>query len=151
MRRFLLLWLAGALLIAVGLGQFNMPRLYPLMRRGVKTCGTITGFEPNNHRTVHYSFQAHEKTYSGAQEGGEEVDWSANCGGHVVYYLPENPYVSCIGDPAPMLKNEVVSIILPMLVFPPFALLGWRWRFPRFRNWLNAQPPEGGQKPSLST
>jgi hypothetical protein len=151
MRRFLLLWLAGALLIAIGLGGMNMPRLYPLMRRGVKTCGTVTSFEPNKHRTVHYSFQAQEKSYSGTQSGGEEMVSFSNCNGHVVYYLPEDPYVSCIGNPAPMFNNEAPSILLTMLTFPPVALLGWRWRFPRFRRWLNAEPREGVQNPPLPT
>src|SRR5256886_485608 len=55
MKRFLLLWLAGASLIAIGLGSLNVPRLYPLMRRGVKTCGTVTAFEPNNHRSEEHT------------------------------------------------------------------------------------------------
>jgi hypothetical protein len=141
MKRFLLLWLVGASLIAFVLGSVNIPRLFPLTRRGVETCGTITAFEPNNHRTVHYSFQVNGKTYSGAQEGGvgEKVLLHTDCMGYVVFYLPDDPYVSCIGDPVPMLNNEVISILLPMLIFPPSALLGWRWRYPKFRRWLKAE------------
>ena len=154
MKRFLLLWLAGASLIAIGLGSLNVPRLYPLMRRGVKTCGTVTAFEPNNHRTVHYSFEVDGKAHSGAQEGGVSQDvpgFSSICNGNVVFYLPDDPYVSCIGDPAPMFNNEVISILLPMLTFPPFALLGWRWRSPRFRRWLNAEKHSAPENPSTST
>jgi hypothetical protein len=152
MKRFLLLWLVGASLIAFGLRSMNMPRLYPLTRRGVKTCGTITAFEPNNHRTVHYSFQVNDKTYSGAQEGGvgkEVIPHSSDCGGHVVFYLPDDPYVSCIGDPAPMLTNEVIPIVLAMSTFPPFALWGWSKRSPTFRRWLRADAQGGVENSSL--
>jgi len=151
MKRFLLLWLAGASLIAVGLGSLNIPRLYPLMRRGVKTCGTVTAFEPNNHNTVRYSFEVDGKSYSGAQGGGRGLDvpgFPANCEGHVVFYLPDDPYVSCIGDPDPMFKNEVISILFPMVTFPLFALLMLRWRNPTFRRWLGAQRHRVAENPS---
>lgn len=142
MKRFLLLWLAGALLIAVTLGRLNVPHQYALMHRGVKACSTVTAFEANNHQTVRYSFEVDGKAYSGVQEGGVGRDvpgFSSNCAGHVVFYVSDNPHVSCIGDPAPMFYNEVVSILLAIAVFPTLALLGWRWRYPRFRRWLNAQ------------
>ena len=74
--------------------------------------------------------------------GAEVTSYSSDCGGHVVFYLPDAPSVSCIGDPAPMLTNEVISIVLPMLIFPPLALLGWGWRYPTFRQWLKADPHE---------
>ncbi len=141
MKRFLSLWFAGASLVAFGIGQFNVPLLYRLTRRGVTTCGTVTGFEPNNHRTVHYSYQVNDKIYSGAQEGGVGGETSASsnhCGGNVVFYLPERPDVSCIGDPAPMLKNEIIPIALAMLFIPPFSLLSARSRYPAFRRWLRA-------------
>jgi len=143
MKRFLLLWFAGALLVAFGIGQFNVPLLYRLTRRGVKTCGTVTGFEPNNHRTVHYSYRVNDKTYSGAQEGGVGGEASASsndCEGNVVFYLPERPDVSCISDPAPMLKNEIITVILAMLFIPSFLLLSARSRSPAFRRWLRRLP-----------
>src|ERR1700690_130406 len=141
MKRYLLLWFAGASLIAVGIGQFNVPLLYRLARRGIETCGTVTGFEPNNHRTVHYSYRVNDKIYTGEQEGGVRTETSAlptNCGGNVVFYLPERPGVSCIGDPAPMLKNEIIPIVLAMLFVPAFFLLSARSRWPEFRRWLMA-------------
>ena len=142
MKRFLLLWLIGALLIALGLGRVNLPGLYSLTRRGIETCGTLTAFESNNHRTVHYSYEVNGKMYSGIQQGGagERVTaLSSRCQGYEVFYLPEAPHISCIGDPLPMLWNEVITLFLVILIFPPFALLASRWRSPAFRLWLKAE------------
>jgi hypothetical protein len=141
MKRFLLLWFAGASLLAFGLGNFNIPKLYPLVRRGIETTGTITDFEPNNHRTVHYSFDVNGKTYSGSQQGGvegEATSLSSISARHAVFYLSDDPNVSCIGNPTPMLKNEIIPIVLAMLFIPPFFLLSARTRHPAFRGWLRA-------------
>ena len=141
MKRFLLLWLVGASLLGFGLGSFNIPNLFPLTRRGVETAGTVTDFEPNNHRTVHYSFDVNGKSYSGSQQGGvegEETSVSSISTRHAVFYLPDDPNVSCIGNPTPMLKNEIIPIVLAMLFIPPFFLLSARTRYPAFRRWLRA-------------
>jgi hypothetical protein len=150
MKRFLLLWLAGASLIAFGLGNINMTRLYPLMHRGAKTCGTVTAFEPKNHGAVHYSYQVGGETYVGVQQGGVGsgvTAFSSDCGGYVVFYLPEKPTVSCIGDPTAKANNEADFIIFSMLVFPLFALLAWTWRYPTFRRWLNADTENSNVPP----
>jgi len=138
MKRFLLLWLVGAGLIAIGLGSFNVPRLYPLARRSIQTVGTVTGFEPSNHRTVHYEFEANGKRFSGSQQGGVEGKGTTISARHTVFYLPEDPLTSCIGDPRPMLWNEVMTAVIGMVIFPPFILLGWRHRSQGFRRWLSA-------------
>jgi len=141
MKRFLLLWFVGASLLGLGLGSFNIPSLYRLMRRGIETTGTITDFEPNNHRTVHYSIDVNGKSYSGSQQGGaegEETSVSSISTRRAVFYLPDDPNVSCIGNPAPMLKNEIIPIVLAMLFIPTFFLLSARTRYPAFRRWLRA-------------
>ncbi len=150
MKRFLLLWFIAAMLIAAGLGSLNVPSLYPLVRRGVKTTGTITVFEPNNHRTVHYFFETNGKLYSTSQQGGvdgEPIDASSVSTKHVVFCLPENSSVSCMGNPEPMLRNDSISIILAMLLFPPLALLRWRRQFPKSRRWLSADSYRAFENP----
>lgn len=124
---------------AIGLGGINIPSLYPLARRGVKTVGTVTDFEPNNHRTVHYAFEADGKAFSGSQEGGVDGGATTTSAKHAVFYLPENPNTSCIGDPKPMLWNEVITIGLGIFIFVPFALLGARMKSPGFRRWLSTE------------
>jgi Protein of unknown function (DUF3592) len=154
MKRFLLLWLAGALLIALGVGSLNVPFLYRLAHKGVPTCGTITGYEPENHNSVHYTYEVNGKTYTGVQQGGASSsgsDFSPSCRDNVVYYLPENPQQSCIGYPEPMLRNELDAIAIGMLIFPALILLVWRWRYPGFRKWLTGIPSEKREKHSLSS
>jgi Protein of unknown function (DUF3592) len=147
MKRFLLLWLLGACLVAIGLGRFNLSSLYPLARRGVETVGTVTGFESDNHRTVHYTFEVNGKMFSGSQEGGVDGKATTPSAKHAVFYLPEDPNTSCIGDPMPMLWNEVISISLVIFILVPVALLGVRMRSPGFRRWLSG----GALLPSRET
>jgi uncharacterized protein DUF3592 len=152
MKRFLLLWLAGASLIAIVLGSVNIPRLYSLSRRGITTCGTIAAEEPNNHRTLRYSYQVNGETYSGGQQGygGDLLAFSSGCA-IVVVYLPEDPHISCIGDPTSMLNNEAIPVLLSMLIFPTFALLAWMWRYPAFRRWLMADARGSVESPTISS
>lgn len=141
MKKFFLLWLVGASLPAILLYPINMPRLRPLAAKGIQTCGTVTSFEPNSHQEVHYFFSANGKTYSAAQQGGKgdqrnALACPASSDGVLVYYLPDSPEISCLGDPKRLLENEETSIGLAMVILPSFALLGSRSRFPRFRRWL---------------
>jgi len=137
MKKFFLLWLLIALAIAVLLSSINVPRLYPLARRGVPVCGTMTDFEPSNHREAHYSYVVNGKIYSGSQQGGTgDQSGASHCGssdGYLVYYLPEEPGISCLGHPRALLGNEVGTIALGVLIFPLLSLLGWRWRSARLR------------------
>lgn len=143
MKRFILLWLAGASLIAIGLGSFNIPLLYALVHKGIPTCGTIIAIDSQNHNSVRFSYEVNGKTYYGVQQGGVSgngSDFSPYCRDNVVYYLSENPERSCIGYPRAMLNDEINSILVGMLIFPSFILLVWRWRYPAFRRWLKADP-----------
>jgi len=119
---------------------------------------TKTGFEPNNHREVKYSYEVNGKLYSASQQGGTgEQSGASNCQSGVselkvfrVFYLPEKSDVSCMGNPKALLENELASIALAMLIFPPFALSGWWWRSARFRNWLkNRRGPDDGSSPNF--
>jgi hypothetical protein len=54
----------------------------------------------------------------------------------IVYYDCEDPYASCVGIPAELIKNEVPPILLAGITFPAFALAVWTFRYPPFRRWL---------------
>ena len=144
MRRFLLLWFAGALAVAALLSSFNMPQLYPLERNGIPVCGTLTGFEPKNHQEAHYSYEVNGKLYSGSQQGGTGDQHGAlicrsdasGRNGYIVYYLPDDPGISCLGNPRALFENEAVFVSLGMLFVPALFLLAWRSRSQTFRDWL---------------
>jgi hypothetical protein len=145
MKKFLLLWFAGALVVAALLSSFNMTQLYPLTRKGIPVCGTLTGFEPNNHQEAHYSYEVNGKSYSGSQQGGTGDQQGAlicrsdasGRNGYVVYYLPSDPGVSCLGNPGALFENEAVFVSLGMVFVPTLFLLGWRSRSSAFREWLD--------------
>lgn len=150
MKKFLVLWFVGASLLGFCLGSFNIPSLYRLMHRGIETTGTITDFEPNNHRTVHYSFDVNGKSYSGSQQGGVDGEVTSISTRHAVFYLPDDQNVSCMGNPKPMLKNEIIPIVLAMLFIPPFFLLSARTRYPTFRRWLRADTQSSSRNRKLT-
>jgi hypothetical protein len=51
---------------------------------------------------------------------GEEVS---------VSYLTDDPYVSCLGNPDDLLRNETISVSLATIIFPAA-------RYSPFRPWL---------------
>jgi hypothetical protein len=119
----------------------NLQRLYPLARRGILACGTVSSIDPKNHQAAHYSYEVDGKTYLGIQQGGVGNQGNGSpCNytltRYIVYYLPENPRISCLGNPNSQLENEEISFFLAILIFPPVVLLIYRARYTRFRKWL---------------
>jgi hypothetical protein len=139
MKKFLLLWFLSASLIAVLASRGNLVGFYRLTHWGVSARGVVTALEPGNHQSVHYSYEVDGSSYSGIGGGGfgNPAFGFLSVGQAVfVYYLPNEPSVSCMGYPDKLLTNEEIPIILAALIFPPFALLAWRYRYPSFRAWL---------------
>jgi hypothetical protein len=110
----------------------------------------VTGIEPNNHQEAHYSFEVNGKRYSGSQQGGIGDQRGAlvcrsgvsGRNDNIVYYLPDNPDISCLGNPSTLFENEAGFVALGILIIPSLFLLGWRWRSPIFRNWLGLERKE---------
>jgi hypothetical protein len=139
MPRFVLLWVAGAFAIAISISPINLIRFYRLAHEGVATRGVVTALAPRNHRAIYYSFGTEGNQYAGIGRAGfgnppfeliyvgEEV---------LIYYMPEEPRVFCLGYPDELLKNEMIPIILASVTFPPVILLAWIWQYPGFRHWL---------------
>jgi hypothetical protein len=137
--KFLGLWLAGAAVFAVsfGLGAGRSAwNFYRLSHDGVLTQGTVIGLEPENHNTVRYTYKVNGQTYARADQGfsGFAVDQTVP-----VYYLPQQPDVSSVGDPDSLLTNELFPLVLATVTFPLFAIVAYAVRYPRFRNWLLAR------------
>ncbi len=49
----------------------------------------------------------------------------------VIYYDPQRPEESVLGDPKPMLRNETISVLLAAFGVPTFIVVGWAWRVSR--------------------
>jgi hypothetical protein len=46
----------------------------------------------------------------------------------VIYYDPEHPEVSVLGDPKLMLNSETVPVLLAALIFPTFIVFVLAWK-----------------------
>ena len=136
--KVLVLWFAGALAVTIPLYRLNMPH-YQDLTRGVRGSGVVTALEPGNHQAVRYKFDAGGKTYSGVgragfgnpEFGGLSVGQTV-----IIYYDSNDPYESCAGIPAQLVKNEIPPILLAGVTFPAFALGVWSFRYPPFKRWL---------------
>jgi len=96
---------------------------YELKQSGQSTVGRVTLTEPNNHQAVHYAFQVGEKMYSGVENGhsfspGDEVR---------VTYLPRDPSISCLTDPAVQFRAQLsFLVVLALLIAFATAIALWR-------------------------
>lgn len=143
--RVLGLWCVGAVTITAVIlsliaSQGALP-FYRLSRHGVVTQGTVTGFEPENHRTVHYTYEVDGRFYSAAQQGGagrgnRDFEYLTVGDSVQVYYLPEDPGLRCLGNPRAGLANELIPLALAIVLGPLFIIIVNVYKYPGFRNWL---------------
>ena len=134
--KYALTWLVMALAIAVGIGSLNWLSYRRLAVRGVSGRATVVELLPKNHNTVRYEYQVAGRTFQGQMQS-----WQPNppleqlsVGQPLfVYYDPEHPEESVLGDPKPIFKNETISIALAAVGFPTFLVVVWAWRTSRNR------------------
>lgn len=119
----------------------NLTRFYELKRHGQQAQGVVTNLIPNNHREVDDSFVVNGRSHAGRGVAGYgNAQFRAITLGYsvIVYYLPEDPTVSCLGIPQELFANELTTIVLAGFTFPIFAMIVYAYRYPRFKNWLLA-------------
>lgn len=128
MKWLLLSTVALALAFAIGLAIVtNWTEYFQLTKEGVATQGRVVSKEPNNHQLVHYTYQVGARSFRDtghAGYGNPEFKQLRIGDGVSVSYLTAKPEVSCLGDPAGLLKNETTFVGAAALVFPP--LIVWR-------------------------
>jgi hypothetical protein len=132
---YVLAWLLIAAAFAGMLGQ-QWRRYYSLSTHGMVGEARITGKEPQNHRAVAYAFEVDGQSFDGfgrAGFGNPEFDALGVGDRALVYYLPDHPETSCLGDAHFLLRNESTFLFLVITLFPTFILLAWRWQ--RRRLW----------------
>jgi hypothetical protein len=123
--KYTLAWLALALIIATALGSIDLRRYRRMTTHGIEGKAIVTELLPENHQTLRYEYHAGDRTFHGQMQS-----WSPNpplarlkVGQPVViYYDPEKPEDSVLGDPKPILRNELISIALASTILPAFLL-----------------------------
>jgi Protein of unknown function (DUF3592) len=126
--KYVLTWLSLACIVAVVAGYLDLPSYRRMAARGVPGSATVVELTPQFHNTLRYEYQVAERTFQGQMQSrtpnlplerlrvGQSV---------VVYFDPANPSDSVLGDPKPMLANEIESVAVLAVVFPSFIVLVW--------------------------
>src|SRR5581483_10953255 len=124
LRIYATIWLLVAIAAAALLSS-NLRMYATLADSGVKSQGIIIRTEPMNHELVFYSYQVGGVSYQGADNVGlGNTNFAGLSLGEflMIYYLPSNPRISILGEPAAKLKNEIIFVSMVTLFAPTFIV-----------------------------
>lgn len=129
--RYAITWLVLALVVALGIGSLNWSGYRRIASRRVSSEAVVVELLPDVHNTVRYEY-----AHGGRIFQGQMQSWPPNppleqlrVGQRLVIYVdPARPEKSVLGDPAPILRNETVSIVLAAVGLPTFLVVVWVWR-----------------------
>ena len=127
-------WMALVVAVAIGLGSLNWWPYHRVSNRWVSAKATVLQVLPQVHSTLRYDYHVDGRTFQGQMQ-----PWPPNppldklgIGQSVsIFYDPEHPETSVLGDPKPMLKNETISVALAAVLFPTFVVVVWAWKTSR--------------------
>src|ERR1044071_4949933 len=122
------IWLALTMFFAaVGVIALDWRKWHGLAERAVVTEGRVLDKEPENHRSIRYSYQVGARTYTGigsARRGNATFE-ELNVGDRVrVSYDSEKPEESLLGDAQGQASSITVGVLLVAIVSPLFAMAG---------------------------
>lgn len=112
--KWLVVWLLVFAAIAL-IGRQPWMNYYRLSQRGATVTGIARASKPD--LKVEYSFELNGRSYVGLgrrQINGSEISPGSQV---LVHYLPDNPNVSCLGDPKKLFKTESLVFLASDLVF----------------------------------
>ncbi len=109
---------------------------FQLARYAARTPAIITALEPNNHRSVHYSYHVGSASFDAVDQGGIEGRFDDLKIGQEVtaHFLPANPHIVRLGSPRNALMNDIIPFAL-FLIFLT-AILTYQ-----FRKYIKAGAP----------
>ena len=123
--KYVILWLVLAVAIGCLVGSQNLPTYHRLAERGVSGKATIVELLPQIHNTVRYEYQVAGQTYQGRMGSRQPNPPTEQLGvgqSVVIYYAPEHPEVSVLGDPKLMFSSETFPVLLAALIGPTFIV-----------------------------
>ncbi|CEO87885.1 DUF3592 domain-containing protein [Syntrophaceticus schinkii] len=127
-RNTILIWLILAIITFALLGTqiSRLPKYFKLTLTGVQTQGFIIKLEPTHHRAVYYSYEvggrSYTDTFGGAGSGNPKFEDIKIGDPVLVYYLPENPSISGLGDPSYKFITESISVLTVSMVVPAIII-----------------------------
>ena len=129
--RYAITWLALAVAVALGVGSLNWPAFRRMTRVGVIASGRVVKLLPKIHETVRYEYRVGGEVIEGQMQSwlpNQPLEKLRVGDPLVIYYDPQHPAESVLGDPKPMLQNETVSVAAASILMPTFMVGGWLWR-----------------------
>src|SRR5437867_7932565 len=134
--RYAIAWLVLIVVVTVEIGSLNWPSYRRLAARGVTGQGEVVELLPKIHNTVRYKYQVRGQTFQGQMQSRQpnpSLDQLRVSQAVVIYYDPEHPEKSVLGDPTPIFWNETISVTLAAVAVPTFVVASWVWRTARRR------------------
>ena len=132
--RYAITWLVLVIVVAIGIGSLNCPAYRRMAARGVSGHATVVELLPKIHNTVRYRYVVAGQTFQGQMQSwqpNQPLEQLSVGQSLVIYYDPQHPEASVLGDQKPMLMNETISVALAALVVPTFLVATLAWRASR--------------------
>ena len=121
---FLVIWAVSfGFVYSIGYLGLGQERLDALTNFGIQSRGKVVAKQPQEHRTVIYSYRVSDVDWTGvgrAGRGNPEFDELVVGQDVAVYYDPQNPADSILGDPRPLRDSggiflKQVAIVLSLI------------------------------------
>lgn len=137
-KSIMIAWALLAVLLVAPIAAFMFPYLHRVERIRVNDAtavGTFTGKDCANHGSRSYAFAVDGKSYhgGGSSEAGGNCDAVRIGAPIIVHYDTSDPANNTGGAPTAELWNDIASMILVALFFPPVII--WRFRIWRARGY----------------
>lgn len=120
----------AATIYAVGFSIYNLDlrEYWTLARQGKEIVGVVSGKNAETHNLIKYEYQVGSNTFTGGGYSGDiDKDFSqVGIGEKVkVFYSPDNPSFSSIGNPKSLFYSNLrMSIFLSLM--PSLVVLGFK-------------------------
>ena len=124
---FLIWFVLSIVFAAIALVGLDWQKWHGVAKRAVRTEGTVTGKEPENHQFIRYSYRVGGQVYSGLRsaEYGNPTFEQLNIGDRVnVFYDSDNPSASILGDPQGQATSITIGALFVAIAFPVVAMIG---------------------------
>jgi hypothetical protein len=132
--RYAITWVGLAAVLGLGIGSLNWPTYHRIAMRGISGQAVVVELLPKIHQTVRYEYHIAERTFQGQMRSWQPnppIEQLKVGQPLVIYYDPERPEKSLLGDPRPILENETVSVALAAIGLPTFLVVVWAWKSSR--------------------
>src|SRR5437016_1374800 len=105
--KYAITWVVLAFVIAVGIGSVNWPAYRRMAARGVSGKATVVELLPKIHNTVRYHYEVGGRKFEGQTQSWQPNPPLEQLGvgqSLVIYYDPQRPGESVLGDPKSILR-----------------------------------------------